>query len=206
MFFFLGCSPAKKGSLDHQSKSIKILRFTRLFNKIDTGLQYKIAAFLIIDTAQKQSQNGIHFSIKLVNDSTGNLVVNNPLDFLHISLWNDSKINIIPEQPSRYKIDRKDSFGFSYTAFNIEKVVINNSSSNINLNSEKYIHIPSKGEYEIYLSVRDALKTNGNEKPLITNEKIPIDKGNYQLLISLGIAMNKKLENLTLNLIPINYY
>lgn len=185
-------------------RSSKLITTNNIFVFKPVGLKTNstletVHIFLRIDTVQKESIKGIQFSIKLENNSDSAIAIKNPLDFTYIQLIDESGVNIVINQPSRYKIHSNGIEDFSYKAFNIDHVLIDSKSSNIMLSNEKVITIPSKGTYEIFLNILNVMKNKSSNQIGI------IAKGKYSFSIMVNLVNGKEPTTLDVKAINIKY-
>jgi len=153
---------------------------------------------------QKQPEAGLLFNLVLKNYSDSAITIFNPAEMLHPRLLNDSGTDIIYPHLSRGFICIKVPYDYFYTAFNIEKITINNVITEINLPEKTYITIPSKTEYKIFLKIRNVLATDAT-KPYHYATTVKIPDGNYSFSINTAIAVGQIFDFYRMEPLLINY-
>jgi hypothetical protein len=142
-----------------------------------------------IDTLQKLSPNGLKFSIKLKNDSTENLEIRNPLDFMIIGLIDEAGVDVYFPEISRLLINEKGPH--VYKSFEVERITKNAKEVlDLDISNAKTIVLPPKGELEIFYKIKIALKSNA-KKPYTENETEQLKSGIYKFIMYLAIAPQK---------------
>ncbi len=163
------------------------------------------------DSAQKKSERGFRFIIKIKNDSRSNITVRNPLDNIGINLANDKGYNILIPYFSRNEIDDYKSGSVKPTkSYVVEKIVSNGKEiKSIDMANTDTITIPAKSSFDIYLNISQCLGlTEGKPDP---SKIIQLPAGRYKIFISLGVISGKDLKSIEtralfmLPLIRINY-
>jgi hypothetical protein len=175
----------------------KELKFRDVLNKdkisvVDNKMKFSIA----IDTVQKTSDRGIKFSIKIKNDSSINITIQNVLDRIYLSLKNDSGRNVLVSQQSRSKINHHQLF--KYTSYIIDDVSINGKSIGTDsLDRKEFITIPANKTYIISLRIPRIVKEK-SKTAFGSDLIISTPKGKYTLAADIAITTDK----LTLITIP----
>jgi len=164
----------------------------------------KIDVFVEVDSLQKQPEAGLLFNLILKNYSDSAITIVNPAEMLHPLLLNDSKVDIIYPHRPRGLICVKGPYDYFYTAFNIEKITVNNVTTEINLAEKTYITIPSKTEYKIFFKIRNVLPPNAT-KPYHYAETVKIPDGKYSFSLVTAILVQQKVDFYTMKPLRIDY-
>jgi hypothetical protein len=187
------------------AQSVKEIKFKEYQIEIEKNHQKKPAGIIVIfkiDTLQKLSPNGLKFSIKLKNDSTENLEIGNPLDFMTIMLLDEAGINVYFPEPSRLFINQKGSH--VYKSFEVERITKNAKEVfDLDINNAKTIVLPPKGELEIFYKIKIALKSDA-KKPYTENEAEQLKSGIYKFFMGLAIVPQKNSKQTDLASMALN--
>jgi hypothetical protein len=159
-----------------------------IYNTDINGIQVTLR----VDTAQKMTGEGLKFSIKIKNDSTSNIIIRNPMDFLSMGLTNEAGIGILPNEVSRLTINTKGLH--SFRSFSVEKITSSEKElKNIDLANVQTINIPAKSAFEIFFKINRVLKTDA-VKPYTKDSEMEIPKGRYRLFFITTIMSATKNE------------
>ena len=170
-------------------------------SEISTNKQLdSVKLYLVIDTVQKKSKNGLVFKLRFINNTHSDIKIYNPLDFSHLTLNDSSGTNIAISRVSKYKINTNGSNEpFAYEAFNVTDVFIKNVRKSVSLPNEKQIILPKNGKYEIGLSITDCVRKNKENGHKIINK---IDLGNYKIIYNITYINDERQPGVTLQIDP----
>jgi hypothetical protein len=143
----------------HAEKQLRLLPQEQRYENITEKLQ----AHICIDTIQKQSDKGLQFSIRITNDSSADISISNPLEFMGPVLSNDTGLNMMTEEIGRSLMHLAYGRKYHYSSFNIAAVKVNGKKSTNDLNAARTIIIPAKGVYDIFVSITKARKSRASE-------------------------------------------
>ena len=161
----------------------------------------KLNVSLKLDTIQNQSADGLKFSIKISNNSTENITVKNILNFLQLTLFDESGNNIAVKQVPRALINTNKNLT-GYEAFKIHGITSNNKSIDAAILSKPSLTIPAKGNYEIILKIQNILMHNDGISANVTS-MIP---GKYKLGITLSLIGDKSSTSTIFQPMPLTVY
>jgi hypothetical protein len=158
-----------------QLKELQFRKFGRS-SKDDTLSLSGIKAIIKVDTIQSRSDRGLVFSLRLKNTTSNSVEIMNPLDFLGIDLFNESRQSVlIQEGLPRYEV-RDPNEKFNYRQFEIEQVKINNSVVDFDISQKKSVVLQANESIEIFIGIVKIINKNRNEQPIISG-KYKIDIG-----------------------------
>lgn len=167
------------------SQDVKEIRFNKMQMDRNFLMEDKIQIHLKIDTTQNRSAKGLIFSFRIINSLNKDIDVNNPLNYLQITLLNNEGYNI--QIPEFHKVINEKSNVY-HDSFKVLKVTLNNKILN-DSSSIKTISIPAQSNYEALIKIEDVQATI-NGKPTSDLTKVKVDIGSYKLLITSALVGN----------------
>lgn len=159
--------------------------FTRTTMGIGTGTPAKnVRVIMNADTAQKRSDKGLQFSLKLQNDSATAVEIVNPLDLLGISMFDTAWKEV--QFPYRGR-PRGHDRGWTNKTFVVNRVKINGRATNVDTFRKVYnVTIPGNSKMEIFMGITNVLKPDA-VRPFTVEQTIPVPAGKYTLKLTSGL-------------------
>jgi hypothetical protein len=153
-----------------------------------------LRAVLKIDTVQKESEKGLQFSIKIQNDSTSDIIIKNPVDFIGISLSNSAGREAFIQQISRFVVHTTAPHKFG--SFVIERIMSKGKEvKSIDMANTDSITIPAKDAFEIFFNINKVNNANPNVVITRENQHVKIPSDIYKLYILFEIISVKTWES-----------
>lgn len=179
------------GSFAQSHKEIKL---NKQKHKSATSAEIDpIQVIFDIDTSQMQSDKGIRFCLKIKNDSTSNIVVRNPMDFIGISLTDKTGQSVLLPYGSRVALHTSGGRFNPPIAFTAEKIVSKGKEvKSIDMANVDTINVPAKGSFDIYLNIHQCRDITSDQT--YPYKIIPVPAGKYWLFIILSIISGKDLK------------
>lgn len=200
IIFAFSCCFIVQVSFAQQSK--KEVMFNENVSDTERTWTNVLKAFLVIDTVQKLSDKGIRFSIKLKSNCDTGISIINPLFLLYLVITNESGKNIWNMVVSTGRKHRD-------TLFKVEKVIVNGHPSLIDLTpasfdltDARYIAIPPRGLFEIFLAVDSTTGSTKNSRK--ADYRQPVPEGNYSFSAMFRVQLKGEAKNYLLSTAPIN--
>ncbi|AHF17590.1 hypothetical protein [Niabella soli] len=159
--------------------SLKIISGDTLIQQPETA---PLEAWLITDPKQSASTKGVRFSIKLVNHSASDIMANNVLERLSLTIYPDDPEALIPLDVSRNPRDFRpgQKWFLGKVPFEIGDVLVNGKKQNIDLTETQIITIPAAGAYTINLYAPTVC-----DKKLTKKEAFK--RGRYRFALTMGL-------------------
>jgi hypothetical protein len=192
---YLGCNISKKVLLQKDEGFI-LIDFSN--KKVDQDT-VKMAVLVKVDTIQHQTQSCLKFSILMKNKTDTVLKIKNLVDFFDFKLINDSGFNILFPNVSKIYVNSVSAIKNNNQSFKIEKITINGKVADTNIINQEFNSIPSKGQFEIFVSIIKVLKPEATKPYNFSDGAIVIPKGKYLFLLSVPIYSDKSSKLLVLN-------
>jgi len=144
---------------------------------------------------QKESEKGLQFSIKIQNDSTSDIIIKNPVDFIGISLSNSAGREAFIQQISRFVVHTTAPHKFG--SFVIERIMSKGKEvKSIDMANTDSITIPAKDAFEIFFNINKVNNANPNVVITRENQHVTIPSDTYRLyLLLFGIYSGKTWES-----------
>jgi len=159
--------------------------FTRTTMGIGTGTPAKnVQVIMNADTAQKRSDKGLQFSLKLQNDSATAVEIVNPLDLLGVTMFDTAWKEV--QFPYRGRQSGHDG-GWKNRTFVVNRVKINGRATDVEPFVKGYnITIPGNGRVEIFMGITNVLKRDA-VRPFTVEQTIPVPTGKYTVILTSGL-------------------
>jgi hypothetical protein len=167
----------------------------------DTENLVGINVFVITDSVQRRSDKGIRFAMKIENNTDSSIIIQNVIDTFSIHLLNAFNKDILYPYTPRMFVHHRGRY--VYHSFIIENIQINKKLMPLEVQHEKNLKIPAKGNVKFSFRIQNILSPDA-QKPNSPEKTIRIPAGGYSLLLSLHILTNEKSKLFTLDPLSIN--
>jgi hypothetical protein len=176
--------------------------FTRTTMGIGTGTPAKnVRVIMNADTAQKRSDRGLQFSLKMENDSATAVEIVNPLDLLGVTMFDTAWKEVQFPYKGR---QRGHDNGWTNKTFVVNRVKINGRTADVDPFLKGYnVTIPGNGKVEIFMGITNVLKP-GAVRPFTVEQTIPVPAGKYTVILTSGLMEGT--SSVILHMPPVNIY
>jgi hypothetical protein len=187
--YFSGC----------KSQQLQFIEMKNLFSK--NMSEKKITGIIKLDTLQKQTEQGLRFSIILKNDSDSSIPIENILNRMVFDLTQDNSPSAVLLGDDLYSHGgpkRLENTNF----LKISALRVNNVNTDMKLIENNYYTLRAHTTYEISIAIPRVLNPINH-----SGQKIPVPAGRYHIYIGFGLftPQGKEYKTILSGEIPITY-